>query len=213
VKHIRKGEEPSELLDWKATDKMYQRNRPKWKRFRPPVKQDVHASLCEEQGWICCYCGVGIELNTSHIEHFRPREDFPENTFDYDNLLCSCQLELSKKEPRRCGSAKGSWFEEGITVSPLEPDCERRFEYLADGRIRAVENDQGAKETIIHLDLDGAKLRELRKAAIDAAFEDIDILQNGNIQESIDIYDQRSPITNRFQPFCVAIVHTLENVL
>lgn len=213
MKYIKKKSEPPELIEWKATDKMYRHNQPRWKRLRPPAKDAVHAALCEEQGGICCYCGVGVELDTSHIEHFQPREYFPEMQFDHKNLLCSCQRELQKEEPRHCGNAKGSWFKEGITVSPLDPGCETRFEYFEDGRIRAVADDEGARKTLCHLDLDNAKLRELRKAAINAALDDIDILQDGNIQESMGSYLQRSPINNRFQPFCMAIVQCMKSLL
>ncbi|MEN8219842.1 MAG: hypothetical protein ABFS56_26535 [Pseudomonadota bacterium] len=58
------------------------------------------------------------------IEHFRPQKQYPELKLEYNNLLCSCQFELQKTEPRHCGNAKGSWFDENLTISPLEPSCE-----------------------------------------------------------------------------------------
>ena len=212
MKHIEKSEEPAELSAWKMADKMYLRRNPKWKRFRPHDKIPIHEALCEEQGWICCYCGTEIELKISHIEHLRPREYFPDLQFEYDNLLCSCQRELQKEEPRHCGNAKGSWFEEGIMASPLDTDCEGRFEYLENGKIRGVTGDHGAEETVRHLNLDDDKLRELRKAAIDAAIDGLEIFQGEEHQELIGAYLQRSPVTNRFQPFCMAIVQVLTNI-
>ena len=212
MKHLEKMEEPDELVTWKANDKMFQRGRPNWKRFRNPEKNAVHVALCEEQGWICCYCGTGIDLDTSHIEHFRPREFFKDHLFEYDNLLCSCQRELQKEQPKHCGSAKGSWFEDGVTISPLDQDCETRFEYSASGHIAASGHDDGADATILYLNLDDDKLVELRKAAISAAIDSLDTFQDEEIQEMVDTYSQRSPVTDRFQPFCTAIMQVLTNM-
>jgi len=213
MKHIQKQEEPAELTTWKENDKMYLRGLPKWKRFGAAYKQPVHAALLEEQGGICCYCGIGVTLETSHVEHFRPRTFYPDMQFEYDNLLCSCQRKLQKEEPKHCGNTKGSWFVEGITVSPLDPDCEERFEYLGDGSVREVGGDQGAKESIQRLDLDGDKLRELRKAAITAAFTGVDMMDNNSLKQTFKAYSQRSPVTNCFQPFCMAIVQNLEELI
>lgn len=209
MKYIKKGEEPAELVAWKATDKMYKRGNYKWKRFRPDHKVPVHAALCEEQGWICCYCGIGIDLASSHIEHFRPREFFQDHMFEYDNLLCSCQRELQKEEPRHCGNAKGSWFDDDITISPLDPDCGTQFTYNETGHIGATGNDHGAEETISHLNLDDSKLVELRKAAIGAAIDSLETFQEDEIQETIEAFSRKSPVTNSFQPFCMAIVQVL----
>lgn len=212
MKHIEKMEEPEDLVTWKANDKMYQRNQPKWNRLRSADKQPVHVALLKEQGGICCYCGTSIELDTSHIEHFRPREFFPNLQLEYDNLLCSCQRELQKEEPIHCGKAKGSWFEDGVTISPLDPNCETLFEYSESGHIAAIGYEHGADATITHLNLDDDKLVELRKAAIGAAIDGLDTFQEEEIQKMIETYSQQSPATNRFQPFCIAIVQVLLNI-
>ena len=212
MKFIEKMEEPAELGTWKAGDKMFLRGRPNWDRLRSPEKKAVHAALSEEQGWICCYCGTEVDEETSHIEHFRPRKYFPDVQLEYDNLLCSCQRDLQEKEPRHCATAKGSWFEDGITISPLDHGCETRFEYSETEHISASDNDQGAEETILHLNLDDDKLVELRKAAIGAAIDSLETFQKEEIQEMIETYSQRSPVTNRFQPFCLAILQVLTNM-
>ena len=62
------------------------------------------------------------------------------------------------------------------------------------------------------VNLDDDKLRELRKAAIDAAIDGLEIFQGEEHQELIGAYLQRSPVTNRFQPFCMAIVQVLTSI-
>ncbi|MEK8020745.1 MAG: retron system putative HNH endonuclease [Candidatus Parabeggiatoa sp.] len=214
MKYILKGAEPPFFTDWKNNDKMYQRGRPNWKRLKSKEKQALHKALLEDQGEICCYCGRRIVLDDSHVEHFRPQKGYPKLQLEYENLLSSCQLELQKTEPRHCGNAKGSWFDEEQTVSPLDPSCESRFEYLEDGSLRAYDNnDEGVKATITHLALDIEKLRELRQAAISAALEEIDILDEKAIQEEIALYSQHNPVNQQFTPFCSAIVSVLSSLM
>jgi len=83
-------------------------------------------------------------------------------------MLCSCQRVLKKKEPRHCGNSKGSWFDKDDFVSPLEPDCERRFKYTHDGQIMPSDDvDKPAAITIHRLRLNIDKLSDLRKSAIE----------------------------------------------
>jgi len=157
-----------------------------------------------------------IKLNDSHLEHFRPKKCYPNLQLEYDNLLCSCQLELQKTEPRHCGNAKGSWFDENLTISPLDSMCESRFEYFEDGSMEPSDkNDEGAKQTIAHLALDTEKLNKLREHAIAAALEffDIDTLEEKAIQEQIEIHSQRNPADGQFPKFCSAIVNVLSGLL
>ncbi len=214
MKYIEKSEEPSFFSDWKMNDKMYLRGRPNWNRLNSDDKIALRKALIKEQGSICCYCGIGIGTDDSHVEHFRPKNKYPQLQLEYDNLLCSCQSELQKTEPRHCGNAKGSWFDENLTVSPLVPICESRFEFMEDGRIRPSDNnDEGAKLTITHLALNIQKLQELRQSSIAAVLDMSDILEEDVIKEQIEIYSQRNPVDGRFTPFCSAILNVLSNLL
>lgn len=164
MKRIIKNDEPKQFSDWKAQDKMA--HRPSWNRVPQPVRQVVRQSLLNEQGAICCYCEGRVTMDDSHVEHFRPKG--PDNELDYSNLLCSCGQDGVTGEPRHCGHAKGSWFDETLLVSPLAPDCEDRFRFTGDGRILANDGDAAADMTINRLKLDLPKLRKLRSAAVDA---------------------------------------------
>ena len=167
MKRIRKGAEPTEFSLWKEQDKMA--DRPRWNRVPAAIKEAVHESLRREQGFICCYCESRIAMGDSHIEHFRPKTEFPDRQLDYENLHCSCQQDLSPGEPRHCGHGKGSWFDENLLLSPREADCGDRFRFTANGAVfpRST-NDAAAETTIKRLGLDLPKLRALRAAAIDA---------------------------------------------
>ena len=164
MKRIAKSPEPEVFSRWKAKDRMA--HRPNWDRVRSPLKQRIHESLMQEQGFLCCYCETSITADGSHVEHFRPRR-YRALQLDYDNLLCSCQREPSAGEPHHCGYLKDDWFDEDLLVSPLSPDCEDRFQFTANGDIfPRRNNDAGAKVTIRKLGLNIPKLRALREAAV-----------------------------------------------
>ena len=170
MKRILKAPEPADFSAWKMTDHMA--HRPRWKRVPTPIKEKVHESLLREQGFICCYCEVSIALHDSHVEHFCPKKKYQRHKLDYSNLHGSCQRELPPGEPRHCGNAKGSWFNEELLVSPLTADCENRFRFTAAGEILPRrDDDAAAKETIRRLCLDIPKLRRLRAAAVEASLD------------------------------------------
>lgn len=165
MKRIVKDPEPQDFSKWKEKDHMA--HRPRWKRVPTPIKQKIHESLIREQGFLCCYCESSVTAAESHIEHFRPKHKYRSRQLDYDNLLCSCQRELSPGEPRHCGNRKKGWFDANLLVSPLAPDCEDRFIFTAKGDIfPRRDDDAGARVTIKKLSLNLPKLRALRAAAV-----------------------------------------------
>lgn len=66
-----------------------------WKGFiKTLVYKGLNEFLCENQGYICCYCGSPIRKpNHSGIEHLAPKSKFKKKLFDYDNLFASCGSE------------------------------------------------------------------------------------------------------------------------
>lgn len=56
-------------------------------------RQRLRKNLVDEQGKICCYCMRRISTNSSHIEHFLPKEIFTDKDLSYENLLASCNGE------------------------------------------------------------------------------------------------------------------------
>lgn len=91
MKYIKKCEEPEEFSNWKALEN--DNWKPSWDNFQVPQKPAVHDALLREQGYICCYCGMRITRDGSHIEHLKPRSAYPHLALEYTNLMASCQIE------------------------------------------------------------------------------------------------------------------------
>jgi uncharacterized protein (TIGR02646 family) len=209
MKHIHKGVEPPELTAWNIERAGAE---VKWEHLPAEVVGALKRSLVTEQGHICCYCGRRIVPSDYHVEHLVPRNGVMGSaalTFVYTNLLASCQANLGRTDPRHCGTAKGDWYDAALLVSPLDPGCERRFSYDLDGKVRRADPaDLGAKETIAHLDLDGSRLRTLRRNLIEAL--DLD-LQPDELRVLLAAYDARDA-EGRFDSFCFVLAATLRDL-
>jgi len=166
MKHIVKQGEPRAFSDWKAlANGDWQ---PTYDALAGDPKRAVKKALMDEQGYICCYCERRLTDDDSHIEHFRPQSDPAIDPLDYANMLCSCQNQIKKGEPRHCGNLKGDWFDQELLVSPLSPECESRFSFTGDGGIQpATEDDVAAIKSIEKLGLGTPKLNDLRSKAIE----------------------------------------------
>ncbi|UNK26826.1 TIGR02646 family protein [Serratia plymuthica] len=166
MKNIIKGLEPQDFTEWKglANDDW----QPTYDNLDTPVKNSVKAALMQEQGYICCYCERRLTTGDSHIEHFIPQHDENVDALDFSNMLCSCQQRLEKGDPRHCGNSKGEWYDELLLISPFSVGCESRFSFTADGKIQPADpTDEGAKESIRHLNLDLPKLNRMRENALE----------------------------------------------
>jgi uncharacterized protein (TIGR02646 family) len=172
MKHIvKQTDEPKAFNDWKAlANPDWQ---PTYDDLRGEPKEAVKDALMLEQGYICCYCERRLVENDSHIEHLRPQSDPTVDPLDYFNLLCSCQQQMKKSEPQHCGNLKDNWFDDTLLVSPLEPDCERRFAFTGDGGIKPADRtDKAAVTTIKKLGLDIRKLNDLRAKVLEAFLDE-----------------------------------------
>jgi uncharacterized protein (TIGR02646 family) len=166
MKHIVKQDEPLAFTDWKALSN--DDWKPTYSDLSGETKKAVKDTLMAEQGHICCYCERRLMDNDSHIEHFRPQSDPGVDPLDFSNLLCSCQSNLHRGEPRHCGNRKAEWFDPNLLISPFDPNCEGQFEFTGDGLISPSDQDnRRAVETIHRLGLDIPKLIALRSFAIE----------------------------------------------
>ncbi len=211
MKYIQKSKEPRSLTEW---NKRLGNKTPNWKSFTQSVKNDVYQSLLQEQGYICCYCSRPISRKACHIEHFKPKSVYKNLTFEYTNLIASCQGEDEKKPrvPVHCGHTKRAWYDEELMVSPLNPSCEDFFKYSGFGEILPTDDlDQqaAAKTTIAKLALDISKLRKLRRAAIDAALQAIQGLSDAEIQQLTQGFLELDG-EGRYTPFCEVIAYILK---
>lgn len=213
MKCIQKSAEPPELTAWKS-EWVGPGKTTTWEDLPGDVSRAIRQALFADQGHICCYCCRRIVDNDSHIEHLvprNPRTGDPALTFSWDNLLASCQGNLMRGDPIHCGRKKDEWYDAALMVSPLRAGCEPRFRYELDGRmVAADDSDLTATETICRLDLDGERLRGLRRKAIEGLFADLDHdLSAEEIQRLAQAYRERDG-QGRFEPFCTMLVAVLE---
>ncbi|MEG5137591.1 MULTISPECIES: retron system putative HNH endonuclease [unclassified Microcoleus] len=205
MKYIKKGKEPQDFSDWKATQKSLGVNYG-YKTFSNPEKGSVHISLLSEQGYICCYCCKKVEQSNSHIEHLAPQSKTDsELSVDYTNMLASCGRD--RDWPEYCGNKKQNI---AIGVSPLQANCEEFFNYSSTGEILPTANNlahqKDAQTTIKVLGLNHYDLTEGRKQAFEAL--------EGITQEEAELLAQVCQQMNaqgRYQPFCNAVLCFLKD--
>lgn len=96
---LQRGEKPKYLTDEKAEELT--------KRFKANNKdtvwkhKDIHNALLISSSSKCAFCESKLQVSASYmeIEHFKPKDDYPDEVVDWDNLLPSC---------KRCNTTKGT---------------------------------------------------------------------------------------------------------
>ena len=174
MKHINRQQSPALFERWKS-----QNRTANWNDFSGSNEYVVvKGQLLEQQEQMCGYCEVAITADgqSSHIDHLKDRHNFPEEEFNYDNFIASCQYTDS------CGHKKETYYFNGF-VSPFDPNCQNRFTYTRNGRIiPSDENDINAQETIEILGLNCKRLVDRRKGII----KTLEKAENDYIQMSLD---------------------------
>jgi uncharacterized protein (TIGR02646 family) len=214
MKYILKGQEPPELANWKA--QANENWHPVWNVFRGDEKRATHKELLKEQGFICCYCMREIELKSSHIEHINPRSNTnEEEKLSYNNMLASCDGDegADKRKHYHCGHFRGTtgknWYDSKQFISPLDSDCETRFDFFDDGIMSAVENDSGTQKTVDTLGLNCSLLVKNRREAIWAVIDDC------STDELNLIYDNycNPDDDERYRKYCVAVRQAVSQLI
>ncbi len=228
MKYIKKKREPSSLQRWKRQTPHY-KDQP-WDVLPSKVKDDIRKSLLNEQGHICCYCGMRISDKDSSIEHLKPqaRNKYPALKFDYkNNLLASCNGGATHRKKHReknlhCDPRKHDWFVVNLMVSPLDQFCEEYFSFTTNGEI-LPSTDRGktikATTTINKLGLDVSRLNKHRREAINGFFIEFDELEimapseaKKTVQQLIRGLKKRDS-ESKFTPFCIAVISVLKQYL
>lgn len=170
------------------------------------VKIDLKEQLCQDQGFICCYCMQRIcNDDQTVIEHLEAKSNDPLNlTFDFSNLLASCHGEARTPKPKvmHCDGSKGP---DSIAIHPLMPDCETFFKFTSEGEI--IGDNTPATDTINLLGLDVQKLKLLRKSAIDDELANT-ATRDAAIKRVNELTQKQS---SHFTPFCVALIYILKD--
>lgn len=170
-----------------------------WREYLAAKKRNLKTFiLANEQFGLCCYCEKSITANNSHIEHIKPKSlDIANLTFDYPNLLTSCEgnhfNEIGNNTKNTCGHLKGEDFDEIKFLNPtLLHDIPDYFIFDKDeGMISASAKDTvKANYTCSILNLNGKnnKLAEARKKARIAFIRNLSAL-------NLPIEEQKTKIT------------------
>ena len=163
-----KGLEPAELRAWKGI----QRGNgiePEYRSLPRPERRAAVNNLYAQQTGQCVYCGSKVSLarlKGYHIEHFRPRSNYPELELDYSNLFLSCGPASEDGTRETCGNHKDDWFEEDCHVPPAPESCAERFRFRSSGEI-AGDDTSEAHKMIQVLNLNHPELVTERQVVIE----------------------------------------------
>lgn len=205
MKQITKNNEPQAIIDWKADACA------EWQpTYGDAPKPIYRANLAAEQGYICCYCNQDISNDYFHIEHFRPQENFDHLEIEYSNLHVSCIKNKKKGAPSHCGDAKANWFDNTLTLSPLD-NHEASFKYLGNGDVEA--GITNASDMIDKLNLKDESLKAKRLAELSGILDE-DFIETASSNELVTLYNRVSrKVDDKYQPFIVAIQQQINQLL
>ena len=125
-----------------------------YRRYNIP---DVKKPLDSMYKNLCCYCEstVGI-VDYPHIEHRKPKKDFPKLTFDWDNLNLACGI---------CNISKGDKYNKNAPIldAVIDKPITKHLEYEAEiGGIYRTPKTKKGKTTVEHTDLNRDALLRAR---------------------------------------------------
>lgn len=221
MRHITKGLEPDSLVACKG---QWGGKLPSdWNSLPGCIKRDVRSFLVAEQHSVCCYCCCRIDAHNTEIAHLRPHSGplHARMVFEYGNMLGSCaggrntrrETPQPSAKTRRarsnlhCNARQGDWFDDKLTISPLDPDCERCFDYQRSGGITERTGHRradAARETIEHLGLNAPGVVERRGVAVEAAVESFLAADGGDRDVLADGYS-KPDASGELAEFCDAI--------
>lgn len=211
MRQIQKRMEPKEITDWKSKFKKKNGREPNYGDLtsdsdagKKQIKAKLKEALLQEQYYLCCYCCAQITMESSHIEHFRPKgkQGYEKLSLAYENMHACCKVK------GQCGDKKGSNFDEKLMISPLSRECETSYSFGVGGEILVSCNEGPAEYTKELLDLNSERLKNARRAAMWAA-EVFDVEDEQERQNLIAEYS--TPEAGELVPFCDIILYQLKN--
>lgn len=159
MKQIHKEDAPDFFLDF------CHRNRPKVWEDIAPIRKELRGHLLCEQGGCCAYTEMRINSDENcHIDHYYTRNLYPEKTFDYRNLLVSCNSEnYGAKYKDKQVKGKDDYKK---LINPIEDNPSDYMEYTFMGEVQALDGNERGKATIECFHLNERNLLNRRKNAI-----------------------------------------------
>ena len=132
-----------------------------WKDI-DPIRKELRNHILGEQKNCCAYTETRISnLDNCHIDHFKTRNLFPEYTFDYSNLLVSCNNEnYGAKHKDKLVKEKDDYKN---LINPAEECADAYIEYTITGSVEAINKNQRGIQTINYFNLNERSLLERRR--------------------------------------------------
>ncbi len=115
---------------------------------------DIRGTLSSDSFNKCMYCESNIShISYPNVEHILPKSEYPDKTYDWDNLGLACQ---------KCNTTKGTKYDE--EVPPIDPYKEKPhdFVYAFGEAYRPLPGNDRGKWTIKEIGLNRSELIEKR---------------------------------------------------
>lgn len=215
MKYIQKSKEPKKFRDWKVLKKGTNDPNVDYDSIPSDIKAEILESLLEEQGYICAYTGIGIQKESSHIEHLLPQTHCTkgQEDVDYQNIVACFPSKNAKRKCPYGAHKKGSWppkKELKEFISPLSNNCESSFKFLRNGKMECTNsNDAAASTTLDKLNLNHKELQDLRKAAYSSVTENLKLDGAKRRQKQIMKFNSNG----KLEPFCFVKKKALEKFI
>lgn len=208
-------------IEWEALKGKDLNYRELWKRFGRTSSKDEKNRLREklkyEQQGLCAYTEMDLDLPPYgyHIEHIRPRSLYPEDTFNYSNLVLSTLNNEALREIESTdyfgGHFKGSIFCEKLFVSCIDDVSDRFFFYRRFGEIEPhpslnKEDRERAEYTIELLNLNSIVLRSMRRVWLDELDRCMEMCDPNQDSDFDELYEEHGKPNEEgiYTPFCTA---------
>lgn len=216
MRRIKKLNPPEWFVEWIKEYYMYHQDTVSYSDLPEKERRRLRGSLIKEQGYICCYCMKRIYTDSSHIEHFMPREKYKEYIFDYNNLFASCQGEDSiYMSLWHCDQSKDNWVDENMPRL-TDYDIEKTVHYKIDGSVEPyhkMNHQKYALEKLIieKLGLNSPHLVRNRRNAImqSEIYDDADYNES-DWRSFIQYYDQMH--NGMYEEYCGAFIDIIASV-
>lgn len=144
--------------------KKYRKKGASWKQISQSDKEVLRSELKKLQNSCCAYCETPLKHRASaHIDHFKPKSQFPELTYEWENLFLSCIAPNNSF----CAMYKDDKMNPYKNLEILKPDADNPNDYFIYRRKKieirnACLNKQLAENTINRLNLNHPILQNRR---------------------------------------------------
>ncbi|MDR0516250.1 MAG: TIGR02646 family protein [Fibromonadaceae bacterium] len=178
-----------------------------WNALAKNDKEEIYDSLevlQKEEGNVkCAYCETFINNKRRHIEHFYPRRNFQDLTFDWDNLFLSCGY------PNHCGHYKDKHsYDINNLIKPDRDNPDDFLKFNSNGQV-VYKYTNSPNQTIEILNLNEPSLVSARANAIKPYKENLEEIMN--LGYNAKTYIEKELEDAKKQEHSTAIRHFLYN--